>query len=83
MCVGWWGGASGSSDVARVVAHFCYQSEKLDFDLLFFSLHSFLFPHRERTAETHVHHMQQEMLLLSESAGTQKGEARKCVTVRP
>lgn len=33
-----------------------------------------LFSYRKLTAETHVHHMQQKVLLLSESAGTQKGE---------
>lgn len=30
---------------------------------------------RERTSQTHVHYMQPQVLLLSEPAGTQKGEA--------
>lgn len=41
---------------------------------LFMSLASSLL-NREHTSETHMHHMQQKMLLLSESARAQKGEA--------
>lgn len=80
MCVH----AAASSDVVDVIAHFCYQSSKVDFDLcsvfillplrLQLLLSPILNQNRERTPEAYVHHMQQEMLLLSEPAGTQEGK---------
>lgn len=42
--------------------------------LLLLSPRPILNQHRERTPEAHVHHMQQEMLVLSEPTGTQEGK---------
>lgn len=58
---------TGRERVLRI-SHFYYSSAHFVF------LASF--PRRERAAETHVHHMQQEMFLLAEPAGAPQGEPR-------